>query len=65
MLIKIVVVILMILILYCLGSSLFYMLVRKNTPESMAKALSWRVGLSLLLFILLIIGYYFGWINPR
>lgn len=65
MLMKIVIVALLVVILYCLGSALFFMLGKKSTPESMAKALTWRVSISLALFILLILGYYFGWITPN
>ena len=30
----------------------------------MVGALSWRIGLSVLLFVLLIVGYYSGWVQP-
>ena len=30
----------------------------------MVKALAWRIGLSVALFALLIIGYFLGWIDP-
>lgn len=56
---------LLLTIFYCLGSALFYMLSRKNTPEKMAKALTWRIGLSISLFLLLLMGFYLGWIQPH
>jgi hypothetical protein len=31
----------------------------------MVKALTWRIGLSVGLFVLLIVGYYLGWITPQ
>jgi hypothetical protein len=31
----------------------------------MITALTWRIGLSVVLFLLLIIAYYKGWIYPR
>jgi hypothetical protein len=31
----------------------------------MVKALAWRIGLSVLLFVLLIVAYYNGWIVPQ
>jgi Protein of unknown function (DUF2909) len=31
----------------------------------MITALTWRIGLSVALFLLLIIAYYKGWIYPR
>jgi hypothetical protein len=30
----------------------------------MVKALAWRIGLSVALFVLLIVAYYNGWIAP-
>lgn len=30
----------------------------------MARALTWRIGLSVLLFIVVIISYHLGWIQP-
>ena len=30
----------------------------------MVKALAWRIGLSVALFVLLIVAYYNGWIDP-
>jgi hypothetical protein len=30
----------------------------------MVKALAWRIGLSVALFLLLLIAYYRGWIHP-
>jgi hypothetical protein len=31
----------------------------------MVKALAWRIGLSVGLFMLLIVAYYIGWIEPQ
>lgn len=62
---KIIILIFLALIFYCLGSSLFYMLSRKKSPEAMAKALTWRIVLSLVLFFLLIGGFYMGLIHPH
>lgn len=61
---KIAVVVMLLLILGSLGSALFYM-VRGGSPKSMAKALTWRVGLSAGLFIMLIVFYKLGWIAPH
>jgi TRAP-type C4-dicarboxylate transport system permease large subunit len=62
---KSVVVLLLITIIYCLGSAVFFMLRDKATSKSMVKALTWRITLSLLLFILLLIGFAMGWITPH
>lgn len=56
------------LILGSLASALFYMLRPKRDAADatrMVRALSWRVGLSVGLFLLLIGGRYFGFIPGR
>lgn len=56
---------LLLIILYCLGSALYYMLSPKSAPQSMAKALTWRIGLSVAVFILLIVSFLLGWVQPH
>lgn len=65
MIIKIIVILLLITVIYCLASAVFYMLWDKGGSRSMVKALTWRISLSLILFILLIISYLMGWITPH
>lgn len=66
MIMKTIVVLLLITVIYCLGSALFFMVQgKKRNPRSVVIALTWRISLSLLLFILLIIGYALGWIAPH
>jgi len=57
---------LIIIVLYTLGSALFFML-RKSQEDSvkMARALTWRIGLSLFIFLLLILAYSMGWMHPH
>ena len=62
---RILVIIALLLIVASLGSALFYLLRRRDDPERMVKALTVRVALSIGLFLLLMAGYYFGWIGPR
>lgn len=65
MLIKIVVVILMLVIIGSLGSGLFFMLRDDARSDRMVKALTWRIGLSVLAFLLLLLGAWLGWIEPN
>lgn len=65
MVMKMIVVLLLITIIYCLGSAMFFMIRDKGKSRSMARALTWRISLSLLLFILLLVGYTLGWIVPH
>lgn len=62
---RILVIIALLLIVGSLGSALFYLLRKRDDPERMVKALTVRVALSIGLFLLLMAGYYFGWIGPR
>lgn len=65
MLIKLAVIFLVFVIIYCLGSALYFMLSRKQTEKKMVKALTWRVVLSLSIFILLMISFMMGWLHPH
>jgi hypothetical protein len=63
---KYLVIVMLVLILISLGRALFLLTSRK--PEDgakMVKALAWRIGLSVALFVLLIVAYYNGWIVPQ
>ncbi len=61
---KFLIVALMIMVLYFLGSASFYLL-RSRDSEKMAKALTWRIGLSVLIFALLLIAAMVGWWEPH
>jgi len=60
MLIKLIIVIFLILIITSLFTALFSLAKNKGSGTKTVRALTVRIGLSLLLFILLLIGYYFG-----
>jgi hypothetical protein len=60
MLIKLIIVIFLILIITSLFTALFSLGKNKGSGTKTVRALTVRIGLSLLLFILLLIGYYFG-----
>jgi len=63
---KYLVVAMLVLILISLGKALFHLSSNKqNDGDKMVKALAWRIGLSVALFVLLIVAYYSGWIEPQ
>ena len=64
MLLKVIVLLLMAAILVSLGSALLFLFRQQGDDNNrrMALALSWRIGLSLTLFVLLMAGFYFGFI---
>jgi Na+-driven multidrug efflux pump len=47
-----------------LGSAAIFMVRGRGDSRRMARALAWRVGLSVALFVLLIAGYALGLIRP-
>jgi hypothetical protein len=60
-----VVIAMLIAIVVSLGSALWYMLRPGKDPTRMVKALAVRVGLSVTLFLMLMLGYYFGLVPGR
>ena len=59
---KIVIVLLLLLIFASLGSALYYLIKDKGNDIRVVKSLTLRIGLSLFLFTLLMVGTYFGFI---
>lgn len=64
-LIKILILLVLIAIVVSLGSALFQLSSSRGDPKKMARALTVRIGLSLALFILLMIAWYTGLISPH
>ncbi|MHB8622249.1 MAG: twin transmembrane helix small protein [Sulfuricaulis sp.] len=65
MLIKIVVLVMLALILVSLFSALVFLFKDKGQGKRTAQALTWRIGLSMALFLLLMAGFHFGLIPPQ
>jgi hypothetical protein len=66
MVIKYLILGLLVLILISLGKALFHLSgAREDDGRKMVTALAWRIGLSVALFVLLIVAYYSGWIEPQ
>jgi len=62
---KYLVIAMLLAVVISLGKALFHL--SSNKQEASAKmltALAWRIGLSVALFLLLILAYYNGWIEP-
>jgi len=63
---KYLIIVMLVLIVGSLGKALFHL--SADTPgdsRKMVKALTWRISLSVGLFLLLMIAYYNGWISPH
>lgn len=62
---KAVIVLFLLAIFVSLGSALYFLVTHKGASTNMVKALTWRIGLSLVLFVSLIIAFRMGWITPH
>jgi hypothetical protein len=62
---KLLIIAFIILIIWNLGAGLYYMMVDKGKTNRTVKSLSWRIGLSVLLILLVIAGIFTGVIKPH
>ncbi len=62
---KIIVILILLVIVGSLASALFYLMRDKAGSERTVKALTIRIGLSVSLFLLLLLGYYLGLIPQQ
>ncbi|MFW2372241.1 MAG: twin transmembrane helix small protein [Gammaproteobacteria bacterium] len=65
MIFKIVIIALLLVVLISLGSAMIHLVKGKGQSDKMVKALTWRIGLSVFIFILLLIGQATGLITPH
>ena len=61
---KYVVYVLLAAIVISLGTGLYYLRREDADSSKMLRALQVRVALSLVLILVLVAAYFFGWINP-
>lgn len=62
---KFIVLLFIALILASLFSALYYLLKDRGSSERMVKALTFRVAFSITLFVLLLLGFHFGFITGK
>ena len=62
---KLVVIAFLILIVWNLGAGLYYMIVDKGRSDRTVKSLTRRVALSVALILVVLAGYWLGWIRPN
>lgn len=65
MAIKIFIIVGLLLILYSLGSALIFLVKDHGEGDRTVKRLTWRIALSLLLFLALWAAYQLGYIEPK
>jgi hypothetical protein len=64
MIVKVFIIIFLLVILYTLGSSFYFMVKDKGESDRALKRLMWRIGLSIMLLVLLYVMFLLGWIEP-
>ena len=62
---KLIIIAFLVAILYNLGSGLYYMMVDKGEKDRMVRSLTWRIGLSVALILLVMLGIWSGVIKPH
>ncbi len=65
MIFKIIVVVLLLIVVVSLGSALYHLVNNKGNSDKLVKSLTWRIGLSVGIFLLLLIGQAIGLIQPH
>lgn len=60
-----IVIALLLVILGSLGSGLFFLVRDTQGSTRTVRALTWRIGLSIACFLLLLLGAALGWIQPH
>jgi len=62
---KLLIIAFLIVIVWNLGAGLYYMMVDKGTTNRTVRSLSWRIGISVVLILIVTAGIFTGWIKPH
>ncbi len=65
MLIKTIILIMLLLVLLSLGASMFTLIKDRNNSNRTVKFLTFRIVISVSLFLLIILSFFLGWIQPH
>ncbi len=65
MIVKLIVLLLLLVIIGSLGSAMFFLVRDSGDSTRTVKALTVRIGLSFLAFLILMGGYFLGYIQPH
>ncbi len=63
--VRFIVIVCLVGIVVSLGVSLFHFVNDKGESKKMVKALTFRISLSLALFLFLLVAWWQGWIHPQ
>ncbi len=62
---KIALVVVLLVVIFNLGQALYFMMVDKDDGKRTVWALTRRIGLSLVLIAMVILGIWMGWLHPH
>lgn len=62
---KIALVIMLFVVIFNLGQALYFMMTDKGQSNRTVWALTRRIGLSLVLILMIIVGIWAGWLHPH
>ncbi len=62
---KIIIVIFLFAIIFSLGSAFYFMVKDDADSTRGVRSLSWRIGLSIVFFVFLVVAMKTGWIKPH
>ena len=65
MLFKLIIVILLLFVAGSLFAALYFLINDPSRSKRVVRSLGWRIGLSLIILLLLLIGIQIGWITPH
>ena len=65
MIIKIILLILLVLIIGSLGAGMFSLIKDRGETDRTVKFLTYRIILSIIAFIILVVSFFMGWIQPH
>jgi TRAP-type C4-dicarboxylate transport system permease large subunit len=62
---KIALVVMLLVVIFNLGQALYFMMTDKDDDRRTVWALTRRIGLSLVLIAMIILGIWMGWLHPH
>lgn len=65
LIVKVIIVLFFISIFFSLGSALYFLIRGRGNSTQIVKALTWRITLSVVLFLLLMFSFAMGWMAPH
>lgn len=63
--VKIIIVVMLVLILLSLGAGMFSLIKNRGDTNRTVKFLTFRIALSILVFLFIALSFYMGWIQPH